>query len=363
MSNVELKLKSTVNDNDIYDIYIDNVYAGGLEANYDPRINSFYIENIKKSDDYKSGHLLEDVVNYLYNDKGYDLGCLPLEKYRGYYEELGFTPFAYNNDDVYYHKIHKDKNMKTDEFLTELKNIINEDLNNTMWEFTAPWFPGFYEGSIYYPDNVDEYELFNNPNNVPETILDWCKDNADIEDWDGYKREVCESYINNMNEVMSEIIPNFNAEFVDMDSPSDYNYGNDRCFGKINWNSVKEDVLDYINNNRDTFKEYIKQRFSDRPGFWSNYDSDADKWDLEGELDHNELGTLFGFILYDSGKIKEDDFRANVCYDVYPHWDVNLEELKQNFKFDVEPKSLEDLENYVYDSNTDTYKRSEEPLE
>ena len=68
MSNVELKLKDTIYDNDIYDIYIDNVYAGGLEANYDPRINSFYIENIKKSDDYKAGHLLEDVVNYLYND-------------------------------------------------------------------------------------------------------------------------------------------------------------------------------------------------------------------------------------------------------------------------------------------------------
>ena len=127
MSNVELKLKDTINDNNIYDIYIDNVYAGGLEANYDPRINSFYIENIKKSDSYKAGHLLEDVVNYLYNDKGYDLGCLPLEKYRGYYKELGFTPFIYNDNDVYYHKIHKGDNMKTDEFLNEVKNIINED--------------------------------------------------------------------------------------------------------------------------------------------------------------------------------------------------------------------------------------------
>ena len=127
MSNVELKLKDTIYDNDIYDIYIDDVYAGGLEANYDPRINSFYIENIKKSDDYKAGHLLEDVVNYLYNDKGYDLGCLPLEKYRGYYEELGFTPFIYNDNDVYYHKMHKGDSMKTDEFLNKVKNIINED--------------------------------------------------------------------------------------------------------------------------------------------------------------------------------------------------------------------------------------------
>ena len=119
MSNVELKLKDTINDNDIYDIYIDNVYVGGLEANYDPRINSFYIENIKKSDSYKAGHLLEDVVNYLYNNKGYDLGCLPLEKYRSYYEELGFTPFIHHGNDIFYHKIHNEESMKTDEFLTK----------------------------------------------------------------------------------------------------------------------------------------------------------------------------------------------------------------------------------------------------
>lgn len=131
MGNVELKLKDTINDNDIYDIYIDNVYAGGLEANYDPRINSFYIENIKKSNSYKAGHLLEDVVDYLYNDKGYDLGCLPLEKYRSYYEELGFTPFIYNDNDVYYHKIHKEDNMEIDEFLNEVKKILNEDILNS----------------------------------------------------------------------------------------------------------------------------------------------------------------------------------------------------------------------------------------
>lgn len=153
MSNVELKLKNTINDNDIYDIYIDNVYAGGLEANYDPRINSFYIENIKKSDSYKAGHLLEDVVNYLYNDKGYNLGCLPLEKYRGYYEELGFTPFIHNGDDIFYHKIHGRNAMKSDEFLTSLKNIINEDLNEG-----RNLIPNIIEkyGDLTIPEFIDE---------------------------------------------------------------------------------------------------------------------------------------------------------------------------------------------------------------
>ena len=107
MEKVELIEKDiTPDDNVIYEIYINNEYAGSLEGNYSEYINSFYIENIKKNNNYKGHELLKKVVNYLFDEKGYDLGCLPLSKYRSYYEELGFTECFRNGDDIFYHKTH-----------------------------------------------------------------------------------------------------------------------------------------------------------------------------------------------------------------------------------------------------------------
>lgn len=92
--------------NEIHEIFIDGEYAGCIETNYRSDINSLYIENIKKNKDYKGKGLLKQVIEELH--KKYNIGCLPLPKYRSYYEYLGFTEYfsikidEQAQEDIYY---------------------------------------------------------------------------------------------------------------------------------------------------------------------------------------------------------------------------------------------------------------------
>ena len=234
--------------------------------------------------------------------------------------------------------------------INEILFALNEALEQ---EFTAPFFPGFYE-SIFTPQSDDVvWHLFNNPNNVPDQILDWCEANADIVDYEAYEKEVCKAYIDEVVNTLQGVLPNFRAEFVEMESPKEYNNTTDRCFGKCNWEEVKNTVKKYIAENRDAFKKWIKDNHSSYSGFISFYDNDADKWDLDGELDYNEVGSILGFIINNEGK---SDLSYAVYEDVNVDWDVDLEELKKNFTFDVEPESLSDLENYVFDEENNVFK-------
>lgn len=99
---LELKIKDVVYDMVIYEIFIDGEYAGSLEGNYQAETNSFFIENIKKSNDYKGKEVLKKVVDYLHKDKKVDIGCLPLPKYRSYYEKLGFKKYLQHGEDIFY---------------------------------------------------------------------------------------------------------------------------------------------------------------------------------------------------------------------------------------------------------------------
>ena len=100
---IELKVISEEYNGDmIFHIIRDGVDVGALEANYQDHMNSFYIENIKKSNDYKGHGLLKEVIDHLHNVWKVDIGCLPLPKYRTYYEALGFKPYLTQGEDIYY---------------------------------------------------------------------------------------------------------------------------------------------------------------------------------------------------------------------------------------------------------------------
>ena len=103
---ISLTLKDVLPKMEIFSIYKDDELAGGLEGHLDIDKNTFYIENIRKDDNYKGRGLLKEVVEELYDNRGYDLYCLPLPKYRPYYEELGFEVYEQNGEDIYYRKVH-----------------------------------------------------------------------------------------------------------------------------------------------------------------------------------------------------------------------------------------------------------------
>ena len=104
---ITLKIKEHNYDGDlIADIVLDDKVVGGLEANYRPDINSFYIENIIRDKQYKGQKILSQVINYLREKYKCDIGCLPLKQYRSYYEELGFKVFMTNGEDIFYRLVY-----------------------------------------------------------------------------------------------------------------------------------------------------------------------------------------------------------------------------------------------------------------
>lgn len=236
--------------------------------------------------------------------------------------------------------------------INELLSALNEAAEQ---EFIAPGFAGFYE-SIYCED-ANEDNLFNDASRIPDEIVDWCVEHAEDADWEGYKNEVGETYIKNLEDAIQMVIPKFKAEFVEIESPGSYNYTTDRCVGKCNFDEVREDIKNYITDHKDAFKQHVKDNHSSYDGFISFYDNDADKWDLDGELDYNEIGSILGFILEQEGKLGgEFDLNYTTWEDCFEGFTFDFEEMKKNFKFDVEPETEEDLYNYIYDKETDTYK-------
>ena len=86
-----------------------------------------------------------------------------------------------------------------------------------------------------------------------------------------------------------------------------------------------EIILKYLQGREPIFAKYIKDRYTDRDGFWSHYSNDHKDWiealkNKEHELTH-ELGAVFSFILdcekYTSFDLYQDLSCTYICYDTY----------------------------------------------
>ena len=83
----------------VYDLLKDGQIVGSLELEL--RENECYIANIRKSLTYKGSKLLEEVINQLIKNHNI-ITCLPLPKYRTYFEQLGFKIYKQEGEDIYY---------------------------------------------------------------------------------------------------------------------------------------------------------------------------------------------------------------------------------------------------------------------
>ena len=155
-------------------------------------------------------------------------------------------------------------------------------------EFIAPDFVGFYD-SIFTPYFEEDLEC-------DDELQAWVNENVDY-DYKEYESNVARHYIYAVEDALREYLPNFRAEYKEVDSPKYYNFTTDRVVGLCNLNEIREDIKKYINNNFDAFRKWVKDNHSSYDGFISFYSNNVYDWDLDGELDHNELMSIFGFIL------------------------------------------------------------------
>lgn len=238
--------------------------------------------------------------------------------------------------------------------IDELLIALNEALEQ---EFIAPFFWGFYESDYTDASNI-EFDLFETPSDIDDDICDWVCENAELPK--EYYEDVSRIYIDEVEEKIKEVIPNFTAEYVETESPREYNHETDRAIGKCDYPAIKEDIKKYIEENKEAWKEWVKDNHSSYPGFISFYSDNADEWDLDN-VDHNELGSILGFILLNSKLIK-DKYELN--NDVVEHcpkqWEVDMDELNKAFNFNTPVEDLAELEYYKKEGDQYVYTKDVE---
>ena len=113
---------------------------------------------------------------------------------------------------------------------------------------------------------------------------------------------------------------------------------------------IREEIKTYINKNFDAFRKWIKDNHSSYDGFISFYSNNVYDWDLDGDLDHNELMSIFGFILTNEKVIGYDcnwDLNDNVCnIGIYADWYIDTDKINKDFNFNTPVESMWDLQYY-----------------
>lgn len=99
---IELKFVEQLEETKIFHIFDKGINVGSVELIFQPT-GHIYLENIKRNEKYKGNRYLEQVVKYL-SKFNKPIGCLPLSKYRSYYEALGFQKYfeVAQTEDIFY---------------------------------------------------------------------------------------------------------------------------------------------------------------------------------------------------------------------------------------------------------------------
>ena len=171
-------------------------------------------------------------------------------------------------------------------------------------ESTIP-FDGFYNSCI--SDDI-EHQIGQQ--------IEWDSDTFDLNEdeqqvlWDNYLdinrsyfyNQIAEDYTNFYIDELNERLKRFElkATYKFFTSPKEYNFSTDRIFIEIEENHAIDFIKYIIKNYKKELQEKIKDRFTSRSGFISNYKNSLDLWiDDYSEWDFNMIGTCFELFDFD----------------------------------------------------------------
>lgn len=106
---VDKKLPLTNITVTLYECYEDeeNIesYLGCFELDDEDDEFFLYLDHVRRPPWRKGESFLPRVIDHIFESFKFEkLLCLPLEKYRPYYEKLGFKIYKQIGDDIYYYK-------------------------------------------------------------------------------------------------------------------------------------------------------------------------------------------------------------------------------------------------------------------
>ena len=179
-------------------------------------------------------------------------------------------------------------------------------------------FEGFYESNLFNSDT--EYYL-NDYLNDGEDI----KKEYEIKDFKGYCNEVSELYVDRLCDNLDDVANVFNSYFIyhGLYSPQYYNFSTDKI--QIEMDVNLDNLLQYIEDNKTLFDNYLHENFTSYDGFWSFIDNNYTDF----------MNT------YNSG---ENDRELNVMIEFYLLNNVDLDNTRQQVYDELTSIQLEYIE-------------------
>lgn len=180
-----------------------------------------------------------------------------------------------------------------------------------------PVFNGFYNTLFEDLINnvVDGTIEYHNEQNNTDLVYDDFNFN-----FDSINQEICKDAVSKIEEKLNEIGINCTIKYENLVSPKYYNFSNDSINIEINFKKFSQ-VIEILNQNFDSFAQYIKDNYTSLDGFISSYSSNASDWmeDLieNAENEAHKVGAVLDFILQEIEEYKDEDLYYELCENAY----------------------------------------------
>lgn len=162
-------------------------------------------------------------------------------------------------------------------------------------KINLPEFDGFYN-SIF----EDLFEISNDLENSGDVTAEQYENI----NWSEVHKLTAEDYLSNFVHYYRSDLLKFGINFIyfeGLESPKYYNYSTDKinCVVDFNVKVFKVTVLDFINDNRKEFEQFVKDNYSSYSGFISFYSNDVAVWEQQYIKKVNKDNCIFeGFLLF-----------------------------------------------------------------
>jgi len=184
-----------------------------------------------------------------------------------------------------------------------------------------PCFSGFYNTIFEYDNEEFDIENYNEENGTDLSFDDF---EFDYED---YSKRISKACVDQIEIYLQGDDFKIKLEFEQLKSPREYNFATDEI--QVTYILGQREFTkftDYLEDNIEAFKEYIKERYTSRSGFSSFYSNDANDWitdfkvATDDELSHT-FGTLLEFY-FDNEGYSDEDLSEAVSYENYCDFDI-----------------------------------------
>ena len=180
-----------------------------------------------------------------------------------------------------------------------------------------PVFNGFYNTLFenIIDNAVDNQIEYYNEQNSTKLIYD------DFNfDYNLIMQEICKNAVSKIEEKLNEIGMDCSIIYENLVSPREYNFANDSINIEINFKKFSR-VIEILEQNYDSFTQYIKDHYTSRDGFISSYSRYSSDWmeDLRenSENEAHKVGAVLDFILQEIEEYKDDDLYFDLCENYY----------------------------------------------